>query len=95
MRADVQGALHLLAHAVRWYTVYGSSTCTMLFPLLGVLSPCAPPPPHTHAQGVTYPDALFADSVSTDVAPSQEGRSKTGGYALLWTNTGAGRVLCS
>jgi hypothetical protein len=38
-------------------------------------------------QGHTYPGSLFTKSFSTDVAPSQEGRANTGGYALLWRNT--------
>jgi hypothetical protein len=64
----------------------------------------APPPSHIstvvavmlppHAQGTTYRDALFAHSFSTDVAPSQEGRSATGGYALLWNNTGVCACVC-
>jgi len=45
-------------------------------------------PPAHDPQGTTYPDALFAQDFSTDVSPSQEGRSNTGGYALLWLNTG-------
>lgn len=54
-------------------------------------SPPPPPPSYTHQnqQGTSYPNALYAQSFSTDVAPSQAGRANTGGYALLWTNTGA------
>lgn len=38
-------------------------------------------------QGRTYPGSLYIQSFSTDVAPSQEGRANTGGYALLWRDT--------
>jgi hypothetical protein len=42
-------------------------------------------------QGRTFPAAMFAQSFSTDVAPTQEGRANIGGYALLWQNTGGPR----
>jgi hypothetical protein len=38
-------------------------------------------------QGVSYPGSLLARDFSTDISPSQEGRSRSGGYALQMVNT--------
>lgn len=64
--------------------------CVDLVSLKPALCPTAsfPSPPKKPPQGTSYPAALFANDFSTDVPPSQEGRSNTGGYALMWHDTG-------